>query len=70
MMAAIPSPKVSFTYIKHITCMSHLYHNCAMKIRNAFPDVDFMISSMKALAVKYKQKQKLFEDLKQILKLL
>ncbi|KAF7684907.1 hypothetical protein CDIK_4344 [Cucumispora dikerogammari] len=66
MIKAVQSLKVFYKNMLHITCISHLYHNCAMKIRNAFTDVDFLISSMKALVIKNVKKQKLFKEFKQI----
>ncbi|KAF7672855.1 hypothetical protein CDIK_4543, partial [Cucumispora dikerogammari] len=63
---AVQSLKVFYENIMHITCISHLYHNSAMKIRNAFPDVDFLISSIKPLMIKNVEIQKLFRKFKQI----
>ncbi|KAF7684986.1 hypothetical protein CDIK_4265 [Cucumispora dikerogammari] len=66
MIKAVQSLKVFYENMLHITCISQLYHNCAMKIRNAFPDVDFLIFSMKAPVNKNVKKQKLFKEFKQI----
>lgn len=49
--------------IVHVTCISHLYHNCAEKIRSNYKDVDFLIASMKALVNKNETRKDLFASL-------
>ena len=44
----------------HVTCMAHLIHNCAMKVRANFPAVDELIAKVKALTVKNKARRILF----------
>ena len=38
----------------HVTCVAHLLHNCAMKIKSHFEDVDQLITNVKAVAIKNK----------------
>ena len=47
----------------HVTCIAHLYHNVAEKIRKFCPDVDFMIASMKALVNKNYKNKELFKSI-------
>lgn len=36
----------------HVTCVAHLLHNCAQKVRAHFPRVDELIATVKAATVK------------------
>lgn len=38
--------------LQHITCLSHLIHNFCLRIKSYFPDIDFLIASLKAATVK------------------
>jgi len=42
------------------TCVAHLLHNCAMKVKSHFHDVDQLIASIKAVTVKNKSRQAQF----------
>ena len=44
----------------HVTCVAHLLHNCAMKIKSHFEDVDQLIAKVKAVTIKSKTKQAKF----------
>ena len=44
----------------HMTCVAHLLHNCAMKIKSHFEDVDQLIAKVKAVTIKNKTKQAKF----------
>ena len=35
-----------------MTCVAHLLHNCAMKIKSHFEDVDQLIAKVKAVTIK------------------
>ena len=37
-----------------MTCIAHLLHNCAMKIKSHFEDVDQHIAKVKAVTIKIK----------------
>ena len=41
----------------HVTCVAHLLHDCAMKARPHFEDVDQLIAKVKLVTVKNKTKQ-------------
>ena len=51
-------PKMIFT-----TCFVHLLHNCAMKVRAAFPEVDKLIASMRMATLKSSKRCELFKDI-------
>ena len=38
----------------HVICVAHLFHNCAMKIKSHFEDVDQLIANFKAVTIKNK----------------
>jgi len=44
----------------HVTCVAYLLHNCAMKARPHFEDVDQLIAKVKLVTVKNKTKQAKF----------
>ena len=44
----------------HVTCVAHLLHNCAMKIKSHFEDVHQLIAKIKAVAIKNKTRQAKF----------
>jgi hypothetical protein len=60
MVAAATTLHILYPRLFHITCVAHLLHNCAMKVRNNFPNVDQVIAAVKAACVKNKERQSLF----------
>ena len=44
----------------HVTCVAHLLHNCAMKIKSHFEVVDQLIAKIKVVAIKNKTRQAKF----------
>ena len=44
----------------HVTCVAHLLHNCAMKIKSHFEYVDQLIVKVKAVTIKNKTRQAKF----------
>ena len=44
----------------HVTCVAHLLHNCAMKIKYHFEDVDQLIAKIKAITIYNKTRQAKF----------
>ena len=40
-----------------VTCVAHLLHNCDLKIKSNFEDVDQLIAKIKAVTIKNKTKQ-------------
>lgn len=63
MTCAFRTLEILYPRLFHVTCIAHLLHNCAMRIRNYFPDVDNLIASIKAACVKNKQRQRLFQKI-------
>ena len=51
-----------YTRMTHITCISHLFHNAAIKIKEAFPKVDKIVATVKAATVKNKTRKGLFRS--------
>ena len=47
----------------HVTCVAHLLHNCAMKIKSHFEDVDQLIAKVKAVTTQNKTRQAKFSAL-------
>ena len=60
MIAAGIKLKSLYSKLFHVTCLAHLLHNCAMKIKSHFEDVDQLIAKVKALTIKIKTKQEKF----------
>ena len=44
----------------HVTCVAHLLHNCATKIKSHFEDVNQLIAKIKAETIKNKTRQAKF----------
>ena len=49
MIAAGLTLKSLYPKLFHVTCLAHLLHNCAMKIKSHFEDVDQLIAEVKAV---------------------
>ncbi|KAF7685559.1 hypothetical protein CDIK_3692 [Cucumispora dikerogammari] len=49
-----------FPNIRHLTCIEYLFHNCAMKIKSFYRDVDHLISSIKSLTFKNNTRKQMF----------
>ena len=47
----------------HVTCVAHLLHNCAMKIKSHFEDVDQLLAKIKAVTIKNKTRQAKFSGI-------
>ena len=57
MIAAGITLKSLYPKLFHVTCVTHLLHNCAMKIKSHFEDVDQLIAKVKAITIKNKTRQ-------------
>ena len=57
MIAAGIALKSLYSKLFHVTCVAHLLHNCAMKIKSHFEDVDQLIAKVKAVTIKNKTRQ-------------
>ena len=51
-----------YPYLMHITCVAHLLHNCAMRVRVCFKNIDETIATIKAATIKNKDRKKDFHD--------
>ena len=60
MVAAGTILKSLYPNLFHVTCIAHLLHNCAMKVKSHFQDVDQLIAKVKAATVKNKTRQAKF----------
>ena len=60
MIAAVITLKALYPKLFHVTCVAHLLHNCAMKIKSHFKDVDQLIAKVKAAIIKNKTRQTKF----------
>ena len=60
MIAAGITLKSLYPKLFHVTCVAYLLHNCAMKIKSHFEDVDQLIAKVKAVTIKNKTRQAKF----------
>ena len=60
MIAAGITLKSLYPQLFHVTCVAHLLHNCATKIKSHFEDVDQLIAKIKTLTIKNKTRQAKF----------
>ena len=60
MVAAGITLKSLYPKLFHVMCLTHLLHNCAMKIKSHFEDVDQQIAKVKAVTIKNKTRQAKF----------
>ena len=54
MIAAGITLKTLYPKLFHVTCVAHLLHNCSMKIKSHFEDVDQLIAKVEAVTIKNK----------------
>ena len=57
MCAADITLKSLYPKLFHVTCVAHLLHNCAMKVKSHFEDVDQLIANPKTVVIKHKARQ-------------
>jgi len=55
--------KELYPRLLHVTCVSHLFHNCAEKIRGQYSNVDNLIARVKASIVKNKERKNRFYEI-------
>ena len=48
--------------LMHVTCVAHFQHNCAMRVRAHFKNIDQVIATIKAATIKNKDRKKDFHD--------
>ena len=54
--------KELYSSLMHVTCIVHLLHNCAMRVRAHFKNIDEIIATIKAAIIKNKDRKKDFHD--------
>ena len=57
------SDAVSYPRLFHVTCLAHMLHNRAEKVRGAFTDVDNLVARVKATTIKNKSRQAKFRHI-------
>ena len=62
MTACTATLKVLYPRLFQVTCLAHMLHNCAEKVRGAFADVDNLVARVKA-ATKNKSRQAQFKHI-------
>ena len=54
--------KELYPSLMHVTCVAHLLHNCAMRVRAHFKNIDEIIATIKTATIKIKDRKKDFHD--------
>ena len=54
--------KELYPCLMQVTCVAHLLHNCAMRVRAHFKNIDEIIATIKAATIKNKDRKKDFHD--------
>ena len=54
--------KELYPSLMHVTCVAHLLHNCAMRVRAHFKNIDEIIATIKAPTIQNKDRKKDFHD--------
>ena len=62
MSSAGKTLKELYPSLMHVTCVAHLLHNCAMRVRAHFKNIDEVIATIKAATIKNKDRKKDFHD--------
>ena len=63
MTACTAALKLLYPPLFHVTCMAHLLHNCAEKVRSHFQQVDNLIAKVKVVTVKNKNWRNKFNEI-------
>ena len=62
MSLAGKTSKELYPSLMHVTCVAHLLHNCAMRVRARFKNIDETIATIKAATIKNRDCKKDFHD--------
>ena len=54
--------KKLYPSLMHVTCVAHLLHNCAMRVRAHLKNIDEIIATIKAATINNKDRKKDFHD--------
>ena len=46
----------------HVSCTAHLLHNCAMRVRAFFKNIDDVVATIKAATIKNKDRKNDFRE--------
>ena len=52
--------KELYPFLMHVNCVAHLLHNCAMRVRAHFKNIDEVIATIKAATIKNKDRKQGF----------
>lgn len=63
MISAAKTLHILYPNLFHVTCMAHLMHNCAMKVKAHYNNVDLLIANIKAATVKNRTRQTSFDTI-------
>ncbi len=63
MTACTATLKVLYPNLFHVTCLAHMLHNCAEKVRGVFSNVDSLVARVKASTVKNKFRREQFNGI-------
>ena len=62
MSSAGKTLKELYLSLMHVTCVAHLLHNCAMRVRAHLKNIHEVIATIKAATIKNKDRKKDFHD--------
>ena len=54
--------KELYPFLMHVTCVAHLLHNCAMRVRAYFKNIDEVVATIKAATIKNKDRKNDFHE--------
>ena len=55
--------KELYPTLMHVTCIAHLLHNCAMRVRAYLKNIDDVVATIKAATIKNKDRKMIFVKL-------
>jgi len=55
--------KEKYPNLLHVFCVAHLLHNCAMRVKEHYPNVDYMMGAIKMLTNKNRTRSNLFSSI-------
>ena len=54
--------KELYPTLMHVTCVAHLLHNCAIRVRAYFKNIDNVVATIKAATIKNKDRKNDFRE--------
>ena len=54
--------KELYPFLMHVTCVAHLLHNCAMRVRAYFKNIDEVVATIKAATIKNEDRKNDFHE--------